>query len=728
MGTLCMIALVGVTYLIGFALQNIANAYKIFEGPGEAFICLGWIAAVLLTFTGVIFGLGVLMGTGVGAGLFAAGVAALASISGAVWALGEAMKSISDGIKSIRALSIEEDQINVDNITNLIGSIKDIAVKFDVLDDIPLKNIKRSSKIIKMISTSISSIAEVVKDTASLKIPIYSEDGSIAGYRQLKEEDFELVYNNVGMIVTSLVYALSNAYNNNKELFKGNKSRKVIKAVKGISEILTNLATGISAISKLEIPKYNDDGTISGTTKLEITSVTALTKNVELIITSLCGALGSAYDNNQELFKGLKATKVLHALKGVSGVINKFTDAIIKFANSEYPEYDENGNPTGKKVHINNTIINQMKGSIETLITAVLGSISEIYSKPETQELFKGRNLKNATNAIKDVSAIIGGLGKDIVDLAALYIKDENGNVVQMDSTHFAKAKQNLKDIITCILGGVDDLSKDANFKKFTESGGLFGRNKWDVPTNIKKNLDKVKPLINSAIENINSINEAIKLLPSEGENGTRNTWADLLAVIFDPLKSFEIEDEDTTKRKKESIKKSLENASSIINEINKLDEGKADKFIKLSQELRDLSANVGDMSGFIEALNGKINDTLNKVSESLIESTTALQKSDEAHKKRNEIIKQNTAELKRVLETPMKVNVITTTSGSTQTSFADANIGGGEAVINGINDATPSGSTSRRTGAPIDNSTLTSIAGTTADILAALRELLEKQ
>ena len=418
----------------------------------------------------------------------------------------------------------------------------------------------------------------------------------------------------------------------------------------------------------------------------------------------------------------------MHALKGVSGVINKFTDAIIKFANSEYPEYDENGNPTGKKVHINDTIISQMKGSIETLITAVLGSISEIYAKPETQELFKGRNLKNATNAIKDISAIIGGLGKDIVDLAALYIKDENGNVVQMNSTHFAKAKQNLKDIITCILTGVDDLSKDANFKKFTESGGLFRNNKWDVPTNIKKNLDKVKPLINSAIENINSINEAIKLLPSEGENGTRNTWADLLAVIFDPLKSFEIEDEDTTKRKKESIKKSLENAKSIINEINKLDEGKADKFIKLSQELRDLSANVGDMSGFIEALNGKINDTLNKVSESLIESTTALQKSDEAHKKRNEIIKQNTAELKRVLETPMKVNVITTTSGSTQTSFADANIGGGEAVINGINDATPSGSTSRRTGAPIDNSTLTSIAGTTADILAALRELLEKQ
>ena len=47
-GTLCMIALVGVTFLFGFALQNVANAYKIFKDPGEAFICLGWVAGVLV--------------------------------------------------------------------------------------------------------------------------------------------------------------------------------------------------------------------------------------------------------------------------------------------------------------------------------------------------------------------------------------------------------------------------------------------------------------------------------------------------------------------------------------------------------------------------------------------------------------------------------------------------------------------------------------------------------
>ena len=652
-GTLCMIALVGVTYLLGFIIENIAEAYKIFTDPAEAFICLGWVAAVTVTFAGIIFGLGALMGTGVGAGLFAMGVAALAALGGAVWTLGEAMKSISEGIKSIKELSKEEDTIDVDNITNLIVSIKEIGEKFDILDKIPIKTIKKSSKIIKMISSAISSISEVVKDTASLKIPIYNEDGSISGYRQLNENDFKLVGDNVGLIVTSLAKALGNAYDNNKQLFNGNTSRKVLKAVKGVSD-----------------------------------------------------------------------------------VINRFTDTIIKFANSEFPEYDKNGNPTGKKVHINDTIINQMKSSIETLITAVLGSISEIYAKPETQALFTGRNLTNATNAIKNVSAIIGGLGKDIVDLAGLYIKDENGKVVQMNATHFAKAKQNLKDIITCILGGVDDLSKDENFKKFTESGGLFGRNSWNVPTNIKNNLDKVKPLIDSAIENINSINEAVKLLPSsEGGNSTDTSWAKLLSVIFDPLNSFEIEDGSAAKKKKESIRKSLENARSIINEINRLDENKADKFIKLSQELRDLSLNVGDMTGFIEALNGKINDTLNKVSECLVESTKALQKSDEAHDKRNEVIKKNTEELKKVLETPMKVNVITTTGGKTETSFADASIGGSDG-LSGLSYKTPdistdlSGSTTtpQSSTPPIDNSTLTSIAGNTADILAALRELLEKQ
>lgn len=747
MGTLCMVALVGVTYLIGFALQNIADAYKIFEGPGEAFICIGWVAAVLVTFAGVIFGLGALMGTGVGAGLFTAGIIAVVALGAAVWTLGEALKSISEGTKSIKALSKDEEPINVDNITNLISSIKDIAVKFDALDGISSKKIKKSSKIINMISTSISSISEVVKDTASLKIPIYNNDGSISGYRQLTEEDFKLVSDNVGTIVTSLANAIGDAYDNNKKLFDSNKSKKVIKAVKGISDILYNIAGGIVALANLEIPKYNEDGTLaSGTTKLEITSITGLSTNVERIITSFCGALGKAYDDNEDLFKGVRVRKILKALKGVTDVINTFTDAIIKFANSEYPQYDVNGNPTGKTVHINDAIIGQMKGSIETLITAVLGSISDIYANPETQALFTGKNLKNAIDAIKDVSAIIGGLGKDIVDLAGLYIKDENGNVVQMDSTHFAKAKQNLKDIITCVLSGVDELSKDNNFKKFTVSGGIFGINSWNVPENIKKNLDKVKPLIDSAIENINAINDAVKsLTPAEGETSTGNKWTDLLSVIFDPLNSFEIEDEETTKRKRESIKKSLENARSIINEINRLDKDKADKFVKLSQELKDLSLNVGDMSGLIEALNGKINDTLNTVAERLIESTIALEKSDAAHEKRNEIIKKNTAELKKVLETPMKVNVITTNGGSVQTSFASANTsGGGSSSFNSgmssisasapassetpISSTDLSESTSTVTDTSIDNSTLTSIAGTTADILAALRELLEKQ
>ena len=135
-----------------------------------------------------------------------------------------------------------------------------------------------------------------------------------------------------------------------------------------------------------------------------------------------------------------------------------------------------------------------------------------------------------------------------------------------------------------------------------------------------------------------------------------------------------------------------------------------------------------------MEALNGKINDTLNRVSECLIESTKALQKSDEAHEKRNEVIKKNTAELKKVLETPMKVSVITNSSGSsTQMSFSDANIGASDG-LGGLNVTTPTGSTTLPESAPmqpstpIDNSTLTSIAGTASDILATLRELLEKQ
>ena len=81
-----------------------------------------------------------------------------------------------------------------------------------------------------------------------------------------------------------------------------------------------------------------------------------------------------------------------------------------------------------------------------------------------------------------------------------------------------------------------------------------------------------------------------------------------------------------------------------------------------------------------------------------------------------------------------MKVSVITNSSGSsTQMSFSDANIGASDG-LSWLNVSMPNSSTTLPESAPtqpitpIDNSTLTSIAGTASDILATLRELLEKQ
>ena len=161
---------------------------------------------------------------------------------------------------------------------------------------------------------SISSISGVIKDTASLKIPIYNNDGSISGYRTLTQEDFKLVSDNVGLIVTSLADALGNAYDKNQKVFRGNRTKKVIKAVKGVSNILDNIANGIIALSNLEIPKYKEDGSLAtGTTKLQMKTIQGLGKNVEMIITSFCGALTSAYEKNEELFKEFRLRKVLKA-------------------------------------------------------------------------------------------------------------------------------------------------------------------------------------------------------------------------------------------------------------------------------------------------------------------------------------------------------------------------------------------------------------------------------
>lgn len=645
-------------------------------------------------------------------------------------------------------------------------------------------------------SKMISAIGKSVGEISNLNVATeWDSDGNPIAFRQLDSGDFKKAASNIKEIITVLGGAIMATYKANKEMFevppievgglffkvkipgKGKTPfEKTVTACTAMGGMISSIANGVKDMADLKIAtKWDSKGNAIEWRHLDKSDFELAGEQVGNIVTTLGAALTTVYNNNPEMFqagwefKDGKVTggndtpmvRVINAASLMGTAMSSIAGGVKDMADLRIEEYDANGKPTGRFKSLKEPDFQKAATNVGTVVSCLALALDGVYKTHGHMfdevvtytTTSKGWGRKETHKHVSDAPIVkvlssAGNLGTFISDCAAavkamadLSFVDSSGKSVKLDlNKDLGKngtVARNIEAVVSCIgqaLIGLYDKGKDTYFNPNYE--GL---------TNMQTSFDKVTKLTQTAIKTITTIQETINKVGNT--TALTRSWTGVLEAILNPLKAISVEtDVAKQEERARSIRKELDNAKAIITEINNLDTDKADKFIQLSQELRDLSLNVGDMSGLIEALNGRINDTLNTVSERLIESTKALQKSDEAHIKRNEIIKKNTAELKKVLETPMKVNVITTTEGSTETSFADANIGGSDG-LSGLSGGTPdisgdtsltrgtpgtstnlTGSTPPRTSTSIDNSTLTSIAGTTADILAALRELLEKQ
>ena len=172
--------------------------------------------------------------------------------------------------------------------------------------------------------------------------------------------------------------------------------------------------------------------------------------------------------------------------------------------------------------------------------------------------------------------------------------------------------------------------------------------------------------------------------------------------LVFGTLLPFkEIKNVEISKFKKTFSTKTVRNIDILNKSINKLDGGKVDKFIELSQELRELSDAVGDIGGLVDALNGRINETLVQLSESLDSASDTIKASDKIQDKRQKLIQKNTKELKAVLEKPMKLELSKAASSS-----AGSKSGGGGSKSSSSSSSSSSGGSSSA-GGSIDTSTI---------------------
>ena len=763
-GLLAMACIVGISMLFGITLKMVADAVNLAD-PLVMLEAVGVIAAIVLAIGGLSVALGALSAIPPTSLFFWAGIAACAAVAGIAVLLSVSIKNIAEAAKLMAEAS--NMGFEIDGALEIVGGMVAVGQAVGAAGlALPIGLIASTSSACTSMAIMISKIGKAVADISNLKVATsWDSDGNPISFRQLDKGDFEKAAVNTKEIIETLGKAIIKTYNDNSDLFVepfagffGGKGKTpfdiVVRSCTGMGNMISSIANGVKDMADLKVAtKWDRDGNAIEWRHLEKADFTNAAERVGDIVTTIGNKLAEVYSaDTAGIYKAgltfkdgqltggdIPAIRVLNAASLMGAAMSSIACGVKDMAELNIEIYDKDGKPTGTYRTLDKPDFKKAAENTSEVVSCLTIALNEVYAKHghmfdevvtytthSSGFMGMGRTTeKHVSDApIVKVLSAAGNIGTFVSDCAAavkamadLSFIDSKGQKVNLSLTKdlgkTGTVAKNIEAVVTCVaqaLINLYDKGKDTYFNP-----------DYTGYDNIQNSFNKIKGLVDTAQKTIATIQEtvdSIKNIPK-----LEKSWTNLLNALLNPVNDAASKINASQQATQVSnLRKQADNARSIITEINNLNEHKVDKFIELTDQLKDLSLNVEGMSGFIEALNGRINDTLNTVSERLLQSVTALEKSDKAQEKRNKMIKENTAELKKVLQTPLTITVKTeddTDSYSDETSSSSsAAISGGTGEGSG-DIGTPAANCG--TGS-ISSDDFEKLAGTASEILGILK------
>jgi len=375
----------------------------------------------------------------------------------------------------------------------------------------------------------ISSIAEGVKDMATLHVPYYV-NGKKAGYRSLNDSDFKLAKDNIGEIVKTLGDAIMYVYNNNPHMFSDQSFFSwltgtprpsktpfgiVMTSCTAMGKMISSIASGLKDMAKLRIPIYKGTQVV-GYDTITSKDFDKVGKNIKSIILCLATGIVDAYNEgkkgNVNLFDdpshwyepGNRApiAMAIKTFKGIGGVLSEMVKGLNDIINLKIP-YVENGKVVqGKFVPLDPSDIDptnpeaKLTKLIRFVIEALPSAMMSIYdahlSDGWWQTDWKGTNskfgsMKKAFDFIKDIVAYeVKGMN-DILNM-------------KIDMSKKDALQDKVNYILSALPNGMQDaLYKTINGKRVIND--IFSKSNEDLIEEISNKYGAFKDCISSAVE-----------------------------------------------------------------------------------------------------------------------------------------------------------------------------------------------------------------------------------
>ena len=601
----------------------------------------------------------------------------------------------------------------------------------------------------------ISDIAKAVKDVAELRMPIYNKDGKLAGYREMKSEDFTNAGNNINTIITTLANSIIATYNANKPMF-GDPSKwhtsadktpfgMTVKAMTGIGQLISGAVKAIQDVANLKIQDCDKNGNlIEGKYKIlkpeDLTPKGNIYKNTMAIMSILPAAIMQTYNDHKEWFtdesfwhtdpQKTPFGMVKQCLTGIDKLFSSVVASIKGMLDMKLTQ--DQFNALGDQVY---KVFSALPNAIvKSCFDEKTNKIKTIY-----EDISWTEDVKEAFNNYGDVIKICDNSYTNILKLLSKFDKNIDMGVLgrsiaRMIATiphAFTSAYNNNKVIISNTdtvnqISEAFEMFNDAINRMARVYNKILGLKKKitvDDKLSFEGSIDAINKGIDKMFESIASINK----IDDDKNNNLMNILLNdfqgaMIQYNMGMSELFDVYDKapkDTSKydnvinavkginveiskvKNTSQFRTETQDVSKFIRSINTLDVAKAQTMTNLITALDQMARRLGGLDKLTNTLANKLAVVLDKLVRELKISAKTINQADEMQKKRHAAIKDSISKISTLLNKPVEVNVkqVQDTENSTM-QYSDTSTGNGQnsaerdetqAGDNPLNSKTPS-------------------------------------
>ena len=318
----------------------------------------------------------------------------------------------------------------------------------------------------------ISNIGNAVGNMAKMQIPTaWDKDGKVIAYRSIKKRDFIEAGENIHLILTSVIQTLMDLYKDGfTDKLGGSESQNIFDEVAGgflcsndpspisrvieasmkVSEMISNIATGVKDIAVLQIPdNWDDKGHPNHYVKITSADFYDAGQSIKSILTTVITAVANLDIDPDDV------SDKMDGILPVSEFIGNMAEGVVKLASGQVAT---NWNKDGKAIEYTRLTKEDYIAAGEAIEDILIGQVCTIATIVKKYPEYFGEDsdwFKQIVESVSSTGSLISNIADSIIKVGQGLVAtkwDKDGKPIWYEKINYTNAINDLNTVLGAII------------------------------------------------------------------------------------------------------------------------------------------------------------------------------------------------------------------------------------------------------------------------------------